>query len=634
MEQINKTINQRELLNSFINNKDYFLWIIIASLYSSGLVIITNSFLNELVLVPIIFCKINIPVAAWSLIGFYMAAIYYLKKRAKDNSPFLIYAVLFGLATHQYLLYTRIFETIFNSPLGKGYAGYIILLFLFVTFLISLWGLYIIKNIKIGSSNPFLKIYFSTVVLLPLWSFIYFLYKGFYGMGIITLISIVLSIMVFKKESVRNWIELIKKIHSDKRRIIFVLFIVSFIFRFAFSVNVILKTEFANPPKEYTTASDDGPTYDNHGKLLANDFGVLFKNATVTPSKWEVGYGIFLGLIYKIFGHNYFIVGFFQAILGSMVTLLCFSITNRFFDYKTAVISSCLIALNQPLIFIFGTLHVEAVYIFLVYFSLWMLITAYENNIKYPNIIYFISGLILGLGVIVRGVILLFPIIILIWMIGKSLIKKESLLKAYRAFGLFSAGMLIILISMCYINYLNVGRLILTGKAFGYITDSTQIAPHFDEKISPGNTIFIKRGFDYSKPVELFKHIASHPLYFLQTYLEIVPTRIKNFFFWQTHGYFDPIKLYLDPNPYLEVLEFYAIIMTIMGVILIFYKLSVDKIFIFSFIFYNSILHSTIGFVETVRYRTPSIPFIIIIMSYGISWILNKTVFEENKAIT
>lgn len=619
----------KEINNSF-NHKYYYLWIIIAGFYSLGMIIITNSFLNDLVLIPVIFRKINIPIAVWSFIVVYWLVVYYYKIKAKDEFPFSIHIIIFGWVTHLYLLYVRAFDIIFNSPLGKGYSGYIILLFMIITFLMFLLGLYIIKNIKNGALNPFLKIYFSPVVLLPFWPFIYFLYKGFYGMGIITLISIVLSIIVFKKDSARNWIELIKKIHSDKRRISFVLFIVSFIFRFAFSVNVILKTEFANPKVEYPTASDDGPTYDNYGKLLANDFGVLFKDGIITPGPFEPGYSIFLSIIYRIFGHNYFIAGFIQAVLGSIVTVVCFNIAYRLFEHKTALISSYLIALNQPLIFIFGTLNVEVIYIFLIFLSLWILIITDEDNIKYPSVVLFISGLIFGLAIIARGVIGLFPIFILIWMVGKSLSKNKKYLKAFKSFSIFSFGILVIIISMCYINYLNVGRFILTDKGKAYLAASSVIAPHYDEEISPGNTLFIKKGFNFYEPFELLKQISLQPISFLETYLKIVTIRMKNFFFWPSHGNFDPIKLYLDPNPFIESLEFYAVVMFCVGMILIFYSISVDKIFIFSFVFYYSILHSTIGFVETVRFRTPAIPFIIIIMSSGISWILNKTVTSSD----
>jgi hypothetical protein len=619
---------------SSLESKDYYYWIIIAGLYSLGMIIITNSFLNELVLIPIVFRKINIPVAAWSLIGFYSIVIYYFKKKVKDKSHFIINTIIFGWATHQYLLYVRIFDIVFNCPLGKGYIGYIILLFIFITFLISLWGLYIIENIKYDSFNPFLKFYFLPVALLPCQSFIYFLYKGFYGMGIMTLVSIVLSIIVFKNWFVKQWIELIKKIHSDKRRIVFVLFIVSFVVRFVFSVNVILKTEFADPKVEYSTASDDGPTYDNYGKLLANDFGVLFKDGIITPGPFEPGYSIFLSIIYRIFGHNYFIAGFIQAVLGSIVTVVCFNIAYRLFEHKTALISSYLIALNQPLIFIFGTLNVEVIYIFLIFLSLWILIITDEDNIKYPSVVLFISGLIFGLAIIARGVIGLFPIFILIWMVGKSLSKNKKYLKAFKSFSIFSFGIVVIIISMCYINYLNVGRFILTDKGKAYLAASSAIAPHYDEEISPGNTRFIKKGFNFYEPFELLKQISLQPISFLETYLKIVTIRMKNFFFWPSHGNFDPIKLYLDPNPFIESLEFYAVVMFCVGMILIFYSISVDKIFIFSFVFYYSMLHSTIGFVETVRFRTPAIPFIIIIMSYGISWILNKAPFEENKVIT
>ncbi len=602
------------------NNRN--LWVILGGIYAAALIAVVNSPLDELLLVPVIFRKMNIPVVAWALIGLYTAVIYYFKRRVKDNSHFLAYSVAFGWSTLQYLLYLGIFKVVFGSPLGKVYILYIAFLFMAVTFLISFWGLYIIRSMKSGSSNPFLKPYFFSVAVFPIWALIYLFYSKLYLVGIMAAFAICLSFIAFRAGFMPRLTGFLRRMHSDKRKFIVFLFVLSFMFRFAFAVNVILKTESAIPKLGYPSGSDDGPTYDTQGKMLAHDFGTLFRNGMITPSSWEPGYGIFLGIVYKLFGHNYFVVGFLQAILGALLVLFCFGIARRVFDYKTAIISSYLIALNQNLIFIFGTLHVEAVYIFLIYLSLWLLIAVVD--IKRPWIALFIAGLMLGLAVITRGVILLFPVFILLWMLGKSFRGSKVYSSPYKAFGTFFLGLMVIIITMCYINYLNVGKFILTSKGDAYLHASNTTDYHFNEKVSPGNILFVKRGIDFLKPAELSKQIISHPGFFIKTYFEVVPVRVRNFFLWHPHGYFDPITLYLDSNPFMETMLFYSILMALIGVILILRKPFIDRIFLLSLILYYSLLHSSVGFVETVRYRTPVVPVLIMLVSYAIARGLSK----------
>src|SRR3989338_8091663 len=98
------------------NNR--FLWVILGGIYAASLIVVVNSFLNDLLLVPVIFRKMNVPIAAWSLIGLYITAIYYFKRRSGENSHFLAYSVAFGWLMLQYLLYLRLLKVIFSSPLG------------------------------------------------------------------------------------------------------------------------------------------------------------------------------------------------------------------------------------------------------------------------------------------------------------------------------------------------------------------------------------------------------------------------------------------------------------------------------------------------------------------------------------
>jgi len=610
-------------ISAMKNNSN--LWVVLGGIYTIVLIAVVNSPLNDLLLVPVIFRKINIPVAAWSLIGLYIAVIYYFKGRVKDDAHFFAYSIAFGWLTLQYLLYLRIFKAVCNSPLGKGYILYIAFLFMAITFLISIWGLYTIRSMKSGSANPFLKPYFFPATLLPVWALMYLFYNKLYLVGIMAAFAVGLSLIVFRTGFMPRLAGFLKEIHSDKRKFILFIFIISFMFRFAFSVNIILKTEFPSPKGGYgyTGASDDGPTYDTHGKLLANDFGTLFRSGIITPSSWEPGYGIFLGIIYKVFGHNYFVVGLFQAILGALLVLLCFDIARRVFDYKTAIISSYLLALNQNLIFIFGALHVEVVYIFLIYLSLWLIIRAVE--MRRPWVAIAIAGLTLGLAVITRGVILLFPFFIFLWMIGKSFGGSKIYANPYKSFGVFFSCFMTVIIAMCYINYLNVGKFILTSKGEAYLNASGAADYHYAQGVSsPGNMLFSKRGFDLSKPIELSKEIISHPVSFIKTYCEVVSVRMGYFFFWHPHGFFCPIMLYNCSNPFTETMLFYSILMALIGVIWILCRPTIDRIFLLSFILYYSLLHSTVGFVMTARYRAPVIPVLIMLVSYALALGLSR----------
>ena len=188
----------------------------------------------------------------------------------------------------------------------------------------------------------------------------------------------------------------------------------------------------------------------------------LFFGGKIIPGgAFDPGYSIFLGCIYKIFGYSFFAATLIQSVLSGLMTVVVYFIAKEVFNRKIGILAAMLTALNQPLIMLSVVLTTEALYIPLLVFSIYCLFKFANSAATRAKKYYlFAGGIIMGMAIITRAVILLFPLLVIFWLaFNKNNFGRLRMIKT------FLLGMSIILVSITAITYTNTGRLeVFTNK--------------------------------------------------------------------------------------------------------------------------------------------------------------------------
>jgi 4-amino-4-deoxy-L-arabinose transferase-like glycosyltransferase len=150
--------------------------------------------------------------------------------------------------------------------------------------------------------------------------------------------------------------------------------------------------------------ADDAMEYDTYGWNMATERGFtdLDKAPVITRSP---GYPFFLAVLYRIFGHSYVYVKFFQILISLFSLLFIFLLAKGVFGERVAFLSVSIGALYPPFISYNTFIYTETIFTFCVvsfiYFS-WMAV------VKMKNYFSFLAGLAIGYGALVRGEAILF----------------------------------------------------------------------------------------------------------------------------------------------------------------------------------------------------------------------------------
>ncbi|MEO0114012.1 MAG: tetratricopeptide repeat protein [candidate division WOR-3 bacterium] len=123
-------------------------------------------------------------------------------------------------------------------------------------------------------------------------------------------------------------------------------------------------------------------------------------------------YPFFLGLIYKIFGINLFVVRIIQALIGSLSCGLIYLIARRLFTESVAQIAGLVLAFYPLAIYFDGELLIANLLIFLLLLGIFFLLRSYATD-RY----WFLPGLFLGLAAIARPNVLVYIGVIVGWLL-------------------------------------------------------------------------------------------------------------------------------------------------------------------------------------------------------------------------
>jgi tetratricopeptide (TPR) repeat protein len=123
-------------------------------------------------------------------------------------------------------------------------------------------------------------------------------------------------------------------------------------------------------------------------------------------------YPFFLGLIYKVFGVNLFLVRVIQALIGSLSCGLLYLISRRLFTERVARISGLVLTFYPLAIYFDGELLIANLLIFLLLLGFLFLVRSQKIDRQ-----WYWSGLCFGLATIARPNVLVFVIVVTIWLL-------------------------------------------------------------------------------------------------------------------------------------------------------------------------------------------------------------------------
>lgn len=290
----------------------------------------------------------------------------------------------------------------------------------------------------------------------------------------------------------------------------------------ALAIRVARVVLFQTPPVS------DAADYDVLAWRLAQGKGYVTADGTPTAF-WPVGYPVFLAGIYLVFGYSWLAAGIANALLGTISVALTYRLAREVLCSRLSLVTAGAVALLPSHIISFtSVLRNEMLH---TAFVLAALIAACHLA-RHPNWKNAaLLGLILGVGLYVRPILLLFPAVValLIMIRGRAGIRKSAVL----------AG-IALLISLLTIspwtarNYFAMGEFVLTATNGG-IT--------FYQANGPGATgefRFVPEGtFSDSSEMTVYRegiqlglrHIVSHP----EQWIALLP--IKFFHLWASDRY-------------------------------------------------------------------------------------------------
>jgi len=176
------------------------------------------------------------------------------------------------------------------------------------------------------------------------------------------------------------------------------------LFALAFVVRLVFVVQWNALP--YAAAPLlDAQVYDVWAKAIAH--GDLLRGKAFYQSPL---YPYLCGLLYAVFGHSTFVIGFLNALLGAACVAVLTGLSLLWFGLPAALVTGALGSFYRPFIFFSAPLMKEPLALFLLTLFVGAMYRALKGN-RIRD--YVAGGLALGLCVLVRGNVLLFAPVIL-----------------------------------------------------------------------------------------------------------------------------------------------------------------------------------------------------------------------------
>lgn len=179
------------------------------------------------------------------------------------------------------------------------------------------------------------------------------------------------------------------------------------VFALAFGLRLVYLLQARNSDPLFYAPQLDGLYH--HQWALAVSRGQEFINDAYFRAPL---YPVFLGMLYRLFGVNFFLVRLVQAVLGSASCVLLMLLGRRVFDLRTGFYAGLAMAVYPLLIFFDGELLIPVLLIFLLLAGFVLIYQKDRGWFYLP-----LAGLCFGLGTIARPNVLLVVLVLFFWLL-------------------------------------------------------------------------------------------------------------------------------------------------------------------------------------------------------------------------
>lgn len=329
-------------------------------------------------------------------------------------------------------------------------------------------------------------------------------------------------------------------------------------------------------------------------------------------------YPTFIAFIYLFFGTNIAWIKIAQSFLSVLTILPIYGLGMMIFDRRVALTASFIMAIDPFFIFFTGLILGEILFMAFLSSSLFFLYVGVRDN-KY----FLLAGgsLLMGLAILTRASLLLFPVFILIWIL---LEKRDNIKGALSFFAFFIIMVVFTLLPWSIRNYsvYNSFVPVTIGSGITLYEGNNPMAdggagydrlPALDASLSP-----LER--DNSYKAMAIRFINENPGKFIR--LAVVKFKrlwniIPNYEEYRSGKY-----IIISLLSYVPILVF--------GIIGIILSLKKDRKVLFlllPIIYYTGL---QMFFIGSLRYRVPIMPFFIIISAYGFLRAVYLLPFKRN----
>lgn len=356
-----------------------------------------------------------------------------------------------------------------------------------------------------------------------------------------------------------------------------------------------------------------GDWWDELGWRLAQGHGLWVKNPYFPDAKpfysWRTpGFPLFLAFVYRIFGHSFLAAKISLAVVSSVTSILMYPLCRFFFRNKPALMASWIYAIYPAAIFWTGYICPVTIEIFLLVSFTICLLTA---NKKGNRLIFFLSGLLLSMGILVRSVFVLLLPLSFLWLF---IINRKNIA---RNFLMLLIGCMILFGPWIIRNFKIHKEIVLTSTEGGqvcYIANNPDSLSQPSGYRNPTQEIILKlEGLSETRAdrylyQRAFEFIAAHP----GEYAKLAADRFIRFWRLYPHTFSGPGKSYTIYHVIAGIITFSPLI--ILGWLGLFFSFMKWRKFLWIYFVIGAFSIPTIFFFKTViRYREPLAPLLIIL---------------------
>lgn len=583
----------------------------LAAFCSGAYLAIRWAFLSNIgtsVYIGLPFRRMYIPILGWSILCLY-GALHSLIFRS-DLKANLRKMVFLGVTLHlAALLFYLNLQIAGSAYLSKMYHIYIDAVTIASLTIISVSGYFLRRD-------TFLSV---PLIILSAHLVILYLMNGFIVCVATAAIISLLSIIISGSCHISKFLYAVGvSFFKDERRLVAALFLIAVISRLLFAMQILRMTGGGSA---FVDASDDGRTYNANAWTMVISPEKILQGGSLFPGIWDPGYIFFLALIYKFAGHNFYAVTFVQGMLGGALSVLSYYIARQLFDNRSiSVLTSMLVIVSQLLIMYSIVLGAEALSIPLLAAFVLLSIHCFKQP---GNILYrMAAGVVLGLLCVTRSLFMALPL----FMFAAELFAVNAI-----ALGRKIRNSLITVLVACLliapvtlINYMNDGKFNLIVQSGARLSSCWVAAVSPWPDISPDNRALVEMGINpFNDLAGALRITAKNPEVVAGRAFHIYLKRLQNYFVWPCFGFFDPILLLNNsriPNHFASSMEFYSYLIFFIGLChLSTLALRQKAIFvIFAIMLYSIMAHCFIITIVTVRYRTPIVPYLMMVGAIGL----------------